>query len=78
MSVPMKKTDPAYWMLHDDFVTTPVVYDPYCFICKDPEFAQMGLPRCRSCPKCIENDRGSGHIPADDEECSVCGYNEHL
>lgn len=66
MSVPMKPSDPAYWMLLDDFTTTPVVFREGCYICEDPEFAQMGLPLCRKCPEC------QGHIPADDSVCDDC------
>ena len=51
-------------------LTLPVVYSPDCYICNDPEYAQMGLPLCRECPRC------SGHIPADDETCDNCGLNK--
>lgn len=66
----MKPDDPAYWMLLDDHVTVPVksLYREDCYICTDPEFAQMGLPLCYPCPKC------NGHVPADDTECTDCGY----
>jgi len=67
MSVPMKPSDPAYWMLEDDFTTAPTVYLESCYICRDPEFAQMGLPLCYAC-KC------GGHVPADDTVCSDCGF----
>jgi hypothetical protein len=69
-------TDPAAWMLHDSFTSTPVVYSDGCYICRDPEFAQMGLPLCRRCPECVRQGRGSGHIPADDTECTDCGYED--
>lgn len=69
MSIPMKEDDPAYWMLEDDFTSTPVIYREGCYICEDPEFAQMGLPLCRTCPACEE-----GHIAADDTMCDECGY----
>ena len=49
---------------------TPVVHSATCYICNDPEYAQMGLPLCRKCPKC------GGHIPADDYACDSCGYDE--
>lgn len=68
----MRPNDPAYWMLFDDFVSIPVVHKAGCFICEDPEFAQMGLPLCRKCPQC------GGHIPADDCVCDDCGFDEYI
>lgn len=71
--------DPAYWMLLDDFTTTPEpgVYREHCYICRDPEFAQMGLPLCRKCPECARNLKGTtGHIAADDNVCGDCGYED--
>lgn len=68
MSVPLKAGDPSAWMLHDNFTTTPVVYRAGCYICDDPEFAQMGLPLCSKCTVC------GGHVPADDSVCDDCGY----
>lgn len=65
----MKTSDPAYWMLLDDFTSTPVVYHTGCYICEDPEFAQMGLPLCYLCPSCK-----TGHVPADDVVCDDCGH----
>jgi hypothetical protein len=59
----MKSNDPAIWMLNDDFHSTPTSYNPNCYICCDPEFAQMGLPLCTSCYKC------GAHVPADDSVC---------
>ena len=83
-STQMKIEDPAYFLLADGQTTTPSVHRAGCYICEDPEFAQMGLPLCRPCPRCSEehrvehpemDDHTAGHIPADDEECSDCGYN---
>jgi hypothetical protein len=74
----MKTSDPAYWMLKDGHTSTPQVYRDGCYICEDPEFAQMGLPLCRPCPQCMrnaENEGQMGHIAADDEVCDDCGYN---
>ena len=59
----MKPGDPAYWMLTDGFETTPTVHNNTCYICRDPEFAQMGLPLCYACLIC------GAHVPADDLEC---------
>ena len=56
-------SDPAHWMLSDGFTSTPVVYNPDCYICNDPEYAQMGLPLCYKCLIC------GGHVPADDIVC---------
>jgi hypothetical protein len=55
-------------MLLDDFTSTPVIYRAGCYICEDPEFAQMGLPLCQPCKKC------GGHVAADSSECDDCGY----
>ena len=63
-----KRSDPAYRLLFDGHESTPVVYSPTCYICRDPEFAQMGLPLCRKCPQC------GGHVPADDDICDDCGF----
>lgn len=68
--------DPAYALLLDDFTSTPVVYEQSCYICRDPEFAAMGLPLCRKCPECVRQGRGDGHIPADDTSCTACGYED--
>ena len=81
MSVKMKTSDPAYWMLsrktphiseEPDFILGGVekalVYSQACYICNDPEFAQMGLPLCYACVKC------KGHVAADDSRCSNCGF----
>jgi hypothetical protein len=58
--------DPAYSLLLDDYTTTPTVHRTGCYICEDPEFAQMGLPLCKPCPRC------RGHIAADDTVCDDC------
>ena len=71
----MRTTDPAYFLLTDGYISTPKVYRETCYICRDPEYAQMGLPLCEPCPECQKHGRGDGHIPADDEECDDCGYN---
>ena len=68
MSRPLPLNDPARWMLEDSFTSTPVVFDPDCSICLDPEFAQMGLPLCKECKHC-----DNGHVAADDTRCSICG-----
>ena len=65
-----KPDDLAHALLTDSFTSTPVVHRDGCYICEDPEFAQMGLPLCRKCPKC------GGHIAADDSVCDDCGYDE--
>lgn len=66
-STQMQIGDPAYWMLADGHVSTPVIYRESCYICRDPEFAQMGLPLCRKCAAC------GGHVAADDTVCDDCG-----
>lgn len=75
--------DPAYFLLTHGPTSSTTVYHRGCYICEDPEFAQMGMPLCRECPRCRAEgreapapDRGFGHIPADDETCTVCGYND--
>lgn len=62
------ESDPAYQLLLDEFTTTPDdnIYRDNCYICIDPEFAQMGLPLCRKCDHC------GGHVPADDSVCWDC------
>lgn len=75
-STQMRPNDPAYRLLSDDFTSTPKVYRKGCYICEDPEFAQMGMTLCNPCPDCTANPNveGDGHIPADDEECDDCGF----
>jgi hypothetical protein len=69
----MKPDDPAYWMLEEGRRdptkrTHSDVYSDECYICRDPEFALMGLPLCYACKKC------GGHVPADDSICDACGH----
>jgi len=75
--IPITVTQPddlAYRLLQDDFTSsTTAEHDDRCYICEDPEFAQMGLPLCRPCPRCQAGGR-QGHVPADDCECTICGY----
>lgn len=69
--------DPAYKLLTDGVTSTPKVHRNTCYICEDPEFAQMGLPLCRPCPQCTgDSDQPKGHIAADDVTCDECGYDE--
>jgi hypothetical protein len=67
----MKPTDPAYWMLLDEYTTTPTIFKKGCYICEDPEFAQMGLPLCYPCKAC------GGHVAADDPVCDDCEHECH-
>ena len=87
MSVPMKPSDPAYWMLQrgqneawavatgqmreEDmtWTTKTTVYNDRCYICRDPEFAMMGLPLCKPCTFVVDGVECGAHTPADDVEC---------
>jgi hypothetical protein len=75
-STQMRTNDPAYWMLHSGHKSTPPsVYREGCYICEDPEFAQMGMPLCEPCPQCTKRSgTTAGHIPAEDPVCEDCGY----
>ena len=71
MSIPLPPDDPCQWMLQQGIKdptkrSVSTVYDPDCYICRDPEFALMGLPLCYPCQFCGE------HVPADDPRCSGC------
>jgi hypothetical protein len=66
-STQMSPSNPAYFMLSDGVTSTPTVHSDSCYICGDPEFAQMGLPLCNACLAC------GGHVAADDTECDDCG-----
>ncbi len=63
-------TDRAYFLLLDGHTSTPdlSIFREHCYICRDPEFAQMGLPLCKPCEDCKV-----GHVPADDVICDDCG-----
>lgn len=45
------------------WISKTTVYNEKCYICRDPEFALMGLPLCYPCPEC------GAHVPADDTIC---------
>lgn len=75
MSIPLKPDDPAYFLLRRGLEdpscrSSPTVYLETCYICRDPEFALMGLPLCYACSKC------GGHVPADDCTCDACGADQ--
>jgi len=70
MSKPLDPFDPAYFLLKDGFTSTPTVYKDDCYICEDPEFAQMGLPLCYACKYC------GGHVAADSCVCDICGKDQ--
>ncbi len=48
----------------------PDVFSESCYICNDPDFAQMGLPLCYPCRFC------KGHVAADDSVCDACGKDQ--
>ena len=66
MTRPLPPDDPCRFMLYDGITSTPTVYRDGCYICEDPEFAQMGLPLCYPCRFC------GGHVAADDTICDEC------
>lgn len=74
MSLPMKPSDPAYWMLEQGLADpskrskSNVAKKPNCYICLDPEYALMGLPLCFACHIC------GSHVAADESECDTCGH----
>lgn len=68
----MTTDDLAYALLSSGYTSTPVVWRGNCYICRDPEYAQMGLPLCRKCEECAD-----GHVPADDSVCTDCGHDEY-
>lgn len=68
-SVALKPHDPAFVLLLDGKTsTTDAPYRDSCYICRDPEYAVMGLPLCYRCARC------GGHIAADDEICDDCSW----
>jgi len=75
MSIPLKTSDPAYWMLQEGIndhskCSKTTVYKDDCYICNDPEFSLMGLPLCFKCLKC------GGHVAADSSTCDNCGIDQ--
>ena len=75
-SVALNPSDPAFFMLLDKFVSHPVVHDQRCYICRDPEFAQMGMPLCTPCPACLRRQETCGACEGqggvNGEPCSDC------
>lgn len=79
MSTPLPKNDPAYWMLEEgrakvesgEGIKTSPVYNHSCYICRDPEFALMGLPLCYPCSHTEDGVVCGAHTPADDIECDA-------
>ena len=74
METTMSSDDAAYRMLFDGFESVPVkdIYREECYICRDPDYARMGLPLCYKCTKC------GGHVAADDTICDDCGYDQMM
>lgn len=76
-SVAANPSDPAFFMLLDGHASVPVVHQAGCYICEDPEFAQMGLPLCTPCPACVRDMyvcaacSGRGGM-ADSTPCTDC------
>ena len=80
---PLPLDDPAYFMLQRGIdevegrrpntgwvtQTHPEIYSESCYICRDPEFALMGLPVCKPCPVLIDGQPCGAHWAADDAEC---------
>lgn len=69
-STQMRPRDPAYRWLIDGVTSTPTVHSEDCYICRDPEFAAMGLSLCFPCGAC------GGHVAADDTVCDGCGVDQ--
>lgn len=79
MSVPLSKGDPAYWMLErgrkdPSKRSTTTVFDPFCYICKDPEFSLMGMSLCYPCPVETDGVTCGRHVAADDTKCGLAGH----
>lgn len=85
MSVPLKPSDPAYWMLEEgrkkvesgEGIKRSTVYNHSCYICRDPEFALMGLPLCKPCTYSVDGVQCGAHTPADDIECDEGHTDSH-
>lgn len=77
MSIPLKTNDPAYWMLAEgrakvesgEGIAKTSSFNSSCYICRDPEFALMGLPLCYPCTHSTDGVQCGAHTPADDVEC---------
>ena len=67
--------DPAFYLLTDAYVTTPKVLREDCYICRDMEYARMGLTLCSLCCVCYSEGQ-EGHIAADEGECDDCGHEQ--
>lgn len=52
------------------WVTKTTVYNDRCYICRDPEFALMGLPLCYPCVDTVDGVECGAHTPADDIVCA--------
>lgn len=86
-SVALNPDDLAHFMLFDKHVSHPVVFDRRCYICRDPEFAAMGMPLCTPCPWCVREKmelcpacHGTRGLP-DGPLCEACrlqGYSGTL
>lgn len=86
-SIAANPSDPAFWMLLDGHPSTPVVHNDRCYICRDPEFAAMGMPLCTPCPWCVREKmelcpacHGTRGLP-DGPLCEACrlqGYSGTL
>jgi hypothetical protein len=71
--------DPAYWMLTHGETSSTDIRKRGCYICEDPEYAQMGMSLCQACAECsAKTGKPAGHVPADDEECDECGWNARV
>lgn len=78
---PLPLSDTARWMLQrgiDEYegrvpntgwISESEVYNPRCYICKDPEFALMDMPLCYPCDSLVDGVVCGAHIPADDTVC---------
>jgi hypothetical protein len=47
-------------LIRDGVTTVPTVHQDGCYICEDPEFAEMGLPLCKPCPRCAAAGTSAG------------------
>lgn len=81
-SVAMNPSDPAFLLLLAGKRSVPVVHDENCYICRDPEFAAMGMSLCSPCPDCLRRQvkcpacQGAASLPggAPCAECQAAGW----